>query len=628
MADYDFEAWAQSRVASSKPNPNKQAASSMRSVGIGGLGGRTTTAAAQRVQDQFSMFRDDDDSGSTYDYIPQTVTSGLGTPLTFPKTEKKDDRNIDQKIYDGMKAFGARFFGSQKESPSDYVLDVYETSPMFRIPTVPEVTERGIEKTFEQKLQEMFDSQGQNVYTPEIEGTGSYDEVPAPSTNKNLMRNRINNILKDVIAPNSKEYEIQKGDTLSDISLREGVRVEDLAQVNEIENPNMILEGGTLIIPQVQEMEKAKEYVLRVTTRGDESLVDLTDPDAQFYQSGVPMDQRDFAPEDMTGFAGMGPDPSVGKGIMSPTVGQNIAPEEGLLAARTSNIVYSDPEMSFITNLEGFNAKPYELNSSNLSPTSHKSGLTVANGFDVGQHDRQVLEDMGLSDETINKFGDWIGLNPDTIIDPVTGERAANRARGHALMAQMYDAAEAQGNLPSFTKKELEKIAKGSYEVLGENVAKEDYGAGFDDLSEDVKAVLIQEAYVTGEVSDPVLDNARRGNDALTVLNAMPTPVAHLQNRKQNVRQWLNNNSFDDDPKLSKQGIQILANEIIREKGLDIVPLEVDARIGPNTRRTVNQILREAGKTPPAVGSRGDTRRKELLEEVLLESLMPPTEED
>ena len=59
------------------------------------------------------------------------------------------------------------------------------------------------------------------------------------------MRNRINNILKDIIAPNSKEYEIQKGDTLSDISLREGISVEDLAQVNEIENPNLILEGGT-----------------------------------------------------------------------------------------------------------------------------------------------------------------------------------------------------------------------------------------------------------------------------------------------------------------------------------------------------------------------------------------------
>ena len=337
MADYDFEAWAQARVAPSKPNPNQQAASSMRSAGIGGLGGRATTSSAQRIQDSFRDMRENSrTSGSTYDAVPQTITSGLGSPLSFKETEKKDDRNLDQKIYDGMKAFGARLFPPRRESTSDYVLDVYETSPMFRIPTVPEVTEMGIEKSFEQKLQEMFSSQDQNVYTPEIEGTGSYDEVPAPSTNQNLMRNRINSILKDVIAPNSKEYEIQKGDTLSDISLREGVSIDDLAKVNEIENPNMILAGDTLIIPEAQEMEKAKEYVLRVTTRGDENLVDVTDPDRQFYQSGVPMDQRDFAPEspyldnqpqereglmstDPTiGFEGMGPDPSTGQGIMSP----------------------------------------------------------------------------------------------------------------------------------------------------------------------------------------------------------------------------------------------------------------------------------------------------------------------
>ena len=335
MADYDFEAWAQARVAPSKPNPNQQAASSMRSAGIGGLGGRATTSSAQRIQDSFRDMRENSrTSGSTYDAVPQTITSGLGSPLSFKETEKKDDRNLDQKIYDGMKAFGARLFPPRRESTSDYVLDVYETSPMFRIPTVPEVTEMGIEKSFEQKLQEMFSSQDQNVYTPEIEGTGSYDEVPAPSTNQNLMRNRINSILKDVIAPNSKEYEIQKGDTLSDISLREGVSIDDLAQVNEIENPNMILAGGTLIIPEAQEMEKAKEYVLRVTTRGDENLV--PDPERQFYQSGVPMDQRIFEPEapyldnqpqereglistDPTiGFEGMGPDPSTGQGIMSP----------------------------------------------------------------------------------------------------------------------------------------------------------------------------------------------------------------------------------------------------------------------------------------------------------------------
>ena len=43
---------------------------------------------------------------------------------------QKDDRNLDQKIYDGMKAFGARLFPPRRESTSDYVLDVYETSPM------------------------------------------------------------------------------------------------------------------------------------------------------------------------------------------------------------------------------------------------------------------------------------------------------------------------------------------------------------------------------------------------------------------------------------------------------------------------------------------------------------------
>ena len=366
MADYDFEAWAQSRVASSKPNPNQQAAASMRSAGIGGLGGKATTSSAQRIQDSFREMRENSrTSGSTNkSYFGDINTAGLGSPLSLKEAEKKDDRNLDQKIYDGMKAFGARLFPPRKESTSDYVLDVYETSPMFRIPTVPEVTEMGIEKSFEQKMQEMFSSQGQNVYTPEIEGTGSNDEVPATTDYQNLMRNRINSILKDVIAPNSKEYEIQKGDTLSDISLREGVSIDDLAKVNEIENPNMILAGGTLIIPEAQEMEKAKEYVLRVTTRGDENLV--PDPERQFYQSGVPMDQRIFEPEaasyldnqpqereglmstdPITGFEGMGPDPSTGQGIMSPRrTGPNIDyedPTEAPTDAQTEKDVFMGP---------------------------------------------------------------------------------------------------------------------------------------------------------------------------------------------------------------------------------------------------------------------------------------------
>ena len=42
------------QAQSSKPkNANQQAARTMGSVGVGGLGGRTTTSAAQKIQDNF-----------------------------------------------------------------------------------------------------------------------------------------------------------------------------------------------------------------------------------------------------------------------------------------------------------------------------------------------------------------------------------------------------------------------------------------------------------------------------------------------------------------------------------------------------------------------------------------------
>ena len=598
MSDYDFEAWAQARVASSKPNPGQQAAESMRSVGIGGLGGRTTTAAAQRIQDQFSMFRDDDDRGSTYDYIPQTVTSGLGTPLTFTQptmeeSKKEDDRNLDQKIYDKMKEFGAKFFSPPKETSSDYVLDVYETSPMFRIPTVPEVTEMGIEKSFEQKLQEMFDSQGQNVYTPEIEGTGSYDEVPAPSTNKNLMRNRINNILKDVIAPNSKEYEIQKGDTLSDISLREGVRVEDLAQVNEIENPNLILEGGTLIIPQVQEMEKAKEYVLRVTTRGDESLVDLTDPDAQFYQSGVSMDQRDFAPEDMTGFAGMGPDPSTGQGIMSPTPTTLTAEQRTALSDMGSDVMRTN--LQKITNARG-----------NYSQTA------LTNAIDKGV--RNTTKKALLKGSVETEIGDR-GL-----ITEGTGYRL-NRAY------QMFEDATVDAALESLPLSEQTRIRNGAASnALGLAIMDIAYdggsayrGRGIVQLTHRRNYQAVEDILESNGINIDLVNNPDLANDTRY---ALPIAMAYLEHAGLNDTAAENSSTKDLNNRINAGADSTIANErwenvvqALRDSGQDeeadrmenrneyaaqeTVDTEVDGSIGPNSRAAMREWLSERNITIP-----------------------------
>ena len=148
--------------------------------------------------------------------------------------------------------------------------------------------------------------------------------VPATASSA-AMTAGINRILKEVVAPSSKEYKIKKGDTLSSIAVREGVTVDDLVKINSIEDKNKIYAGDTIIIPKPEEVEQAKEFVLRVSTRGDEMKrfegeVDLTDPQRQFYQSTIPMDQRGFEPElgaDAQSVTGYDDVPQMVRGLMS-----------------------------------------------------------------------------------------------------------------------------------------------------------------------------------------------------------------------------------------------------------------------------------------------------------------------
>ena len=61
------------------------------------------------------------------------------------------------------------------------------------------------------------------------------------------------------------EYTIQSGDTLWDLSQKYDTTVDELAKLNNIENPNLIYAGATLKIPVAQtEEEKAKEEALAI----------------------------------------------------------------------------------------------------------------------------------------------------------------------------------------------------------------------------------------------------------------------------------------------------------------------------------------------------------------------------
>lgn len=130
------------------------------------------------------------------------------------------------------------------------------------------------------------------------------------------MKQSIDKTLEGVV---SVDYTIKRGDTLSEIAQDRGTTVDVLLKMNNIkeEDKDTIFAGEKLKVPP----KKAKTYkdiVDDLYVSSNQIMSDAYDPDSQYYQSQIPMDQRDFAPEDLSGFGGMGPDPSTGQGIMSP----------------------------------------------------------------------------------------------------------------------------------------------------------------------------------------------------------------------------------------------------------------------------------------------------------------------
>jgi spore germination protein len=51
-----------------------------------------------------------------------------------------------------------------------------------------------------------------------------------------------------VTPPNQKSYLIQPGDTLTSIAAKFSMTIQDLAKLNEIANPDLIIAGQTLLI--------------------------------------------------------------------------------------------------------------------------------------------------------------------------------------------------------------------------------------------------------------------------------------------------------------------------------------------------------------------------------------------
>ena len=211
-------------------------------------------------------------------------------------------------------------------------------------------------------------------------------------------------------------------------------------------------------------------------------------------------------------------------------------------AVATDENFLETPTFKLLEGVEGFESKPYSLNNrETLGGKPHKSGLTVGAGIDFGQHSEQTLLDMGVPKTMVDKAKDagWIGLNPDTIVDPKTGEAAATRSRGHKLMYDKFLEQKKAGTLPTFTEAELSQATPPvyqEYEDAARTQFENDTGLDFDDLNEGSKAVLTLEKYHRGvnyTLPEAMLIGAAENNpDKAAAGIKNPT-------RRKNVKAWV-----------------------------------------------------------------------------------------
>lgn len=300
---YEQYGRAKTKQASKPKNANEQAARTMRSAGIGGIGGKPTTSAAQKIQDRFRR-ETQRDSGSTYDEVPQTITTGLGSRKT---QDTKDESmsvgtKIDRAFVKVMTSLIPDF--SPPKEQAVFPLEVYG-GPLFRVPTPTPVNikelddaARDTSRTFSPTAMEPptlpTTATDSDVGLTTPRGLMSPPTMTQPEKPRGLMG--IPRALAKANAVPTAAYQVQSGDTLSEIAAATGTTVKELADLNQISDVDVIEAGADIQIPikrledeavvtQATSTEELKPIKASYTLAGAVGSGLSFDPDSEFYQS-------------------------------------------------------------------------------------------------------------------------------------------------------------------------------------------------------------------------------------------------------------------------------------------------------------------------------------------------------
>ena len=315
------------------------------------------------------------------------------------------------------------------------------------------------------------------VELPEIYLGQMGPEEPEPNINMD--------VLQGALQPEPitvEEIDVKAGDTLSAIAKDKGVPLQDVIDANpQIGNPDLIRPGEKVTIPSI--LSDAGKLFMAATDPQAPAPVS-EDPDRQFYQSGVPIEDRVFEGEDprnlggAEGYGSVGTPPAADSGLMSkPYDAESMKAINDDMMVGPSVVIAPNVDFDFIKEREGYKNSMY-VPKDKKKKVLGKSGPTIASGFDVGQ--RSLSDLKGLPATLVVKLEPYLGMKGAAADAYVTANELT-------LTSEEID------TINKFSKKQeinrLKEDWEGSTSTLG-----------FDDLTEAQATVVASVAFQYGNL--------------------------------------------------------------------------------------------------------------------------------
>ena len=287
--------------SSTKPNPGKQFADSMKAGGGGrnmsGIGAKPPSFGGG--QDN-NPNRDESENKST---VAKVYEKAVDFFQSFGAEEPKDVIVDGKRVYQGPAFRGydpttriGNFGGEYGKKNYFLGMESFPTYPRTDVPpTLPPSTINIFGTNTDNPRLNMFGVERGSFRDPDPLELSVSPEVPSNMDAKTRA-------LSQGIIPTEVDYTIKKGDTLSEIAQDRGTTVQVLQQLNNIPDSekDTIFAGDTIRVP-VKKLTDTQAALRRglgsKVDYGEGVQVASSDPMFAYYQSQVPMDQRIFEPE-------------------------------------------------------------------------------------------------------------------------------------------------------------------------------------------------------------------------------------------------------------------------------------------------------------------------------------------